>query len=322
MSFAIDIAAAGLRFECAPSDTLLQAALRGGIGMPYECNSGGCGTCKFELVEGGVTDLWPDAPGLTDADRRRGRRLACQTRPDGDCTIKVRVDAACVPAIPPRSTTARVLHSRDLASDLREITLRADAPARFLPGQFAMLALGGLRRAYSMSNLADASGHWQFVVRRTEHGAMSAALFALEQGAQVGLDGPYGLAHLRADSPREIVCVGGGSGLAPLLSILKGAHARCTAAPGWLFYGARSAQHLPDVARLLAPQLADGLRYEAVLSDTAGLVHDHVIAPLPRPAAAYDYYLAGPPPMIESCVRMLVMDHQVPQGQVVYDRFF
>ena len=68
----------GSTFEQQEGDTLLRAALRAGVGLSYECNSGGCGGCKFELLEGEVETLWADAPGLNERDRRRGRHLACQ----------------------------------------------------------------------------------------------------------------------------------------------------------------------------------------------------------------------------------------------------
>lgn len=328
--FTIEIPSAGTRFSCAPGDTLLQAALRSGVGLPYECNSGGCGTCKFELIDGDVSDAWPDAPGRSASDRLRGRRLACQSIPRADCTIKVRPGAEYVSPTPPEVTGLSLMRSREIARDLRELTFVADSPARFQAGQFAMLQLNGLRRAYSMSSTATEHGYWQFVIRRTDGGRMSADLFGLQEGARVLMDGPYGLAHYRAQSQRDLVCIGGGSGLAPLLSILKAAHV-VPRRPSWLFYGARTAAHLPDVVHLLGAHVAPAVRYRPVISmqPTAtapqvaeGLVHEHLMAALTSPAHEHDFYLAGPPPMIESCLRLLVVDHGVPQSQVIYDRFF
>lgn len=332
MSFVIDVPSAAARFNCAPNDTLLQAALRSGVSMPYECNSGGCGACKFDLVKGGVIDAWPDAPGRSASDRVRGRRLACQSIPSSDCVIKVRLDTKCKPRVQPEVIELRLLRSRVIATDLRELTFESDHVANFLAGQFAMLKLGDLRRAYSMSNTPNSIGHWQFIVRRTETGLMSAALFDLKAGAAVILDGPYGLASLRSNSSRDIVCVGGGSGLAPLLSILKGAQVSGNRGrTSSLFYGARSEAHLPDVAQLLGEESGPPFRYWPVLSvknpgspggHLEGFVHDHVFSLLMKPAPELDFYLAGPPPMIEACLRLLVMEHGVPQSQVIYDRFF
>src|SRR4051794_20191453 len=79
-------------FACDSMDTITRSGLKAGLGMPYECNSGGCGTCRFELVEGEVENLYPEAPVLTERDRKRGRQLACQSRPKGDITIRQRLE--------------------------------------------------------------------------------------------------------------------------------------------------------------------------------------------------------------------------------------
>jgi len=81
MNAKVTIEGTSLEYEAEDKDTLLRSALRHGVAMPYECNSGGCGSCKFELLEGELEDLWPDAPGLSARDKRKGRKLACQCRP-------------------------------------------------------------------------------------------------------------------------------------------------------------------------------------------------------------------------------------------------
>ena len=90
----------------AEEDTLLRGALRADVGMPHECSVGGCGACRFELVEGEMATLWAQAPGLTERDRKRGKRLACQSRPLGDCTIRVRCDDSYLPAVAPARSRA------------------------------------------------------------------------------------------------------------------------------------------------------------------------------------------------------------------------
>src|SRR3954470_25076448 len=84
-------------YDCEAGDTLLRAGLRAGLGLPYECNAGSCGTCKVELLEGSIDSLRPDAPGLADLDRAKNRVLACQARPTADCAIKVRLRPENVP---------------------------------------------------------------------------------------------------------------------------------------------------------------------------------------------------------------------------------
>ena len=146
----------GASFAQAEGDTVLRAALRAGVGLAHECNSGGCGACKFELVEGELDTLWPDAPGLSERDRRRGRHLACQCRALGPVRIKAQGGPEYVPRIRPARQTARLAGITDLTHDIREFRFVTDGPAAFLPGQYAMLDLPGVgtSRAYSLSNTA------------------------------------------------------------------------------------------------------------------------------------------------------------------------
>lgn len=154
-------------------DTLLRGALRAGFGLPYECSVGGCGACRFELLEGSVETLWDGAPGLSERDRKCGKRLACQSRPLGDCTVRLRPDDAYRPLRRPTRVMVRLASRRDLTGDMVEFGFQADGPADFLPGQYALLYLPGVTgpRAYSMSNLANATGLWQFIVRRAGRGS-------------------------------------------------------------------------------------------------------------------------------------------------------
>jgi toluene monooxygenase electron transfer component len=216
----------GPDYRCEAEDTLLRAGLRAGLGMPYECNAGSCGTCKVELLEGQITSLRPDAPGLGERDRAKNRVLACQARPGTDCRIKVRLRPENVPLHRPARFRATLTGVRDLTHDMREFTFSAKDSPGFLPGQYALFYLPGLAaaRTYSMSNIDDGSGRWQFIVRRVPGGTGTVTLFdKVAVGDEIMLDGPYGLAYLRPESPRDLVLIGGGSGLAPMLSLARGA---------------------------------------------------------------------------------------------------
>jgi toluene monooxygenase electron transfer component len=334
----IRLAGQDTAFACAAGDTLLRAALRHGLGLSYECNAGACGSCKIELIDGELMDLFPEATGLRPRERERGRRLACQSAPVGDCTIKARLGEEYVPRHRPQRCRATLEAVRDITHDIREFSLRTGTPARFLAGQYAMLALPGAAspRAYSMSNLANDQGLWQFMVRRVPRGAVSNALFALTPGVVLELDGPYGLAFLREDSARDIVCIAGGSGLAPMVSILDGAasHPRASQRGAWLFYGGRGPRDVPDVEQALRRHGVDkGLHWHPIVSlpelareagwtGEVGFVHELLARTLPQPLSGYEYYLAGPPPMIEAAVRLLTVEHKVPQSQLHFDRFF
>ena len=326
----------GARFEQRPGDTILRAALRAGVGLSYECNSGGCGSCKFDLVQGEVETLWPEAPGLGERDRRRGRHLACQCRALGDVSIKAATAAEYVPPIRATRRRAVLTGINDITHDLREFRFRTDAAAEFLPGQFAMLDLPGVdaSRAYSMSNLPNADGEWHFQIRRVPLGRGTEVLFeALDAGTEIGLDGPYGLAWLRPDAPRDLVCVAGGSGLAPMISVARGA-----ARAGMLetrrltfFYGAREPRDVCGESMLAPlPGFGERIVYRPVVSSpeaadwtgAKGFVHARLAEDLPDPLASYEFYFAGPPPMTQALQEMLLVDHQVPFDQVHFDRFF
>ena len=325
----------GPEYRCAADDTLLRAALRAGLGFPYECNTGACGTCKTELLRGQVTCLRPDAPGLSDRDRARNRILACQSRPATDCTIKVRLSEEYAPRHPPARFTARLEGARDLTHDLREFRFCTRGAPGFLPGQYAVFHLPGVDspRTYSMSNLGE-GGEWQFVVKRVPGGAGTRALFeGVGLGSELTLDGPYGLAYLRTDSPRNIVCIAGGSGLAPILSIVRGAAREPALAERAIqvFHGVRAVRDLCGERELSElPGFGRRLSFQPVLSapeaDRAwagptGFVHEHVRRVLGDRLPDFDYYFAGPPPMAEAVQKMLA-EKAVPRGQIHFDSFY
>lgn len=338
MSHSIKLAD-GSEYRCPSDDTLLRAGLRSGLGFPYECNAGSCGTCKVELVEGEISSLRPDAPGLTERDRAKNRVLACQAQPRGDCAIKVRLRPENIPAHRPARFDATLEGVRDLTHDMREFSFRAKPGAPgFLPGQYALFYLPGLEapRTYSMSNVDDGSGLWQFIVRRVPGGVGTVTLFdQVKQGDTVTLDAPYGLAYLRTDSPRDLVLIGGGSGLAPMLSIARGAM-RERALDGrhiHLFYGAREVRDLCGHQELQSlPGYGSRITFIPVLSNVSdnaletwkgahGFVHEVARDFVRERWADFEYYFAGPPPMAQAVQQMLI-EKRVPYPQVHFDSFY
>jgi toluene monooxygenase electron transfer component len=328
----------GPQYACADDDTLLRSALRAGLGMPYECNAGSCGTCKVELVEGQITSLRPDAPGLGERDRAKNRVLACQARPGTDCRIKVRLRPENVPVHRPARFRATLAAVRDLTHDMREFTFKATASPGFLPGQYALFYLPGLDapRTYSMSNIDDGSGTWQFIVRRVPGGIGTVTLFdKVAVGDEIGLDGPYGLAYLRAEAPRDLVLIGGGSGLAPMLSLARGAVAepRLDGRRIHVFYGARTTRDLCGAAELQAlPGYGERITFTPVLSHhgedsvetwegAKGFVHEVARDFVGERWHDFEYYFAGPPPMAEAVQKMLI-EKRVPYPQVHFDSFY
>ncbi|WP_114811575.1 2Fe-2S iron-sulfur cluster-binding protein [Paraburkholderia kururiensis] len=323
----------GARFSVgADEDTLLRGALRADVGLPHECSVGGCGACRFELVAGTMETLWPEAPGLTERDHKRGKRLACQSRPLGDCTIRVRCDESYRPVVPPVRREATLEASRALTPDMNEFTFRAPGAASFRAGQYALLYPPHVQgaRAYSMSNLANTDGIWQFIVRRVPQGAGSNSLFdALKPGQSITIDGPYGHAHLRDGGSREIVCIAGGSGLAPMLSVARGALAQPEGPRVHFFYGARTQADLGAAAeidalaheRLSATVVLSSPQPLPPWSGATGFVHGEVERTIALPLDQYEFYFAGPPPMIEAVQEMLMQRYRVPFDQIHFDRF-
>jgi toluene monooxygenase electron transfer component len=313
-------------------DTLLRGALRAGCGWTYECSVGGCGSCRFDLLQGEVDELWPDAPGLSARDRQRGKRLACQSRVRGDLRVRVRLGPLPAGAPAPRRFGARLARCRRLTADMAEFSFAADCAAEFLPGQYALAYLPGVTgtRAYSMSNLPNEQGLWRFIVKRMPGGQGSATLFdRVDLQQTITFDGPYGHAHLNTASARDLVCIGGGSGLGPMLSIARGALSARDARRVRLFIGLRSQA---DLGALQALQgMSDPcLQVTTVLSaaesgspwsGATGFVHDAVERMLPTSMSDHDFYFAGPPPMVQAVQAMLMVRHKVHPDQVRFDRF-
>lgn len=327
------------QFHQCEKDTVLRAALRSDIGFPYECNSGGCGSCKFILIEGEVENLWAGAPGLTDRDRRKGQLLACQCRAVSDLRIKVRAMPEYQARIAPARRRAKLVGTLEITHDIREFRFASEGPATFLPGQYASIAMPGLEspRSYSMSNLPNPNGHWQFQVRRVPNGKASDLLFeTMRAGDEIEIDGPFGFAYLRSDSPRDIVCIAGGSGLAPIVSIVRGA-----AAEGMLktrhlhvFYGGRTPRDIFSESLLeRLPDFADKIHIHPVVSapdpeavprwkGSTGFVHEIVESQLGDRLNQFEFYFAGPPPMTQAVQELLMVKYRVPFSRVHFDRFY
>ncbi len=325
-----------LTYHCGRGDVVLRAAQRAGIAFPYECNVGSCGNCKFELVEGKVTMLWEKAPGWSEKDKQRERYLGCQAKPLGDCTIKLRPDAKYAPRHRPQRMVARLTARRSITHDIEEFQFQLDIPQRFEPGQYALLHLPGVEgpRAYSMSNVSEDGAVWEFQVRRTPAGVGSKALFDdVKPGQPLQIDGPYGMAWLRRDAPRDILCLAGGSGLAPMVSITRGASAEPALARRQIhfLYGARTPADVCGQDMLSAlPGWGTRVHYEAVVSSPAcdqpwdgatGFLHDVAQARFGERLTQMEIYFAGPPAMAQAVRRMLLAT-KVPFAQVHFDQFY
>jgi len=324
-------------WTCEPGDTIMRSALRAGLGFPYECNVGSCGNCRFDLLEGEIEELRQDPPGLQERDRARGRRLGCQSAPLGDCKIKVRFMPRYESRFRPHLTQATLIAIRDLTHDIREFRFRLDTPTRFLAGQYALLTIPGVggQRAYSMANTGETGEEWHFQIKRVPNGEATGRLFDhVSVGDVIAIDGPYGMAYLREDAQRDIVCIAGGSGLSPMISVARAAAASSTLKGRRLdfVYGGRAARDICGAEILQAlPGFGETLLYHPAVSASAdsndgwdgyrGFVHDVADELFGIRLAECEVYFAGPPLMGEAMQKMLHARGVSPE-QIHFDQFY
>lgn len=326
-------------FHCADDDTILRAALRAGLGMPYECNVGSCANCQFELAEGEVVHERVDAPAWNDRMKQRKRYLGCQARPLGDCTIKANLRDHYLPKYKPARTKAKLYEISDLTHDIREFRFKLAQPNRFLPGQYALLYVPGLQggRAYSMCNITSDGAEWHFQIKKVPNGQATTRLFDnVKVGEEIGVDGPYGMAYIREDAPRDLLCIAGGSGLSPMISIARG-FAQSEGLGGrhlHFVYGGRWTRDICGEAILKHLRgYGDRIRYYPVISDMAGdpqskdwkgltgFAHEAAKSLVGERLKDHEIYFAGPPMMADAVMKMLV-EAKVPPGQIHFDQFF
>jgi propane monooxygenase reductase subunit len=307
-------------FECAEDESLLDAALRAGLFLRYGCRHGGCGTCKVQLVDGEV-DLTASAYSLPPGERDAGTILVCQSFPLEDCVLDVsdmRLDEDEFRAGDGSGTyRVRIEEIEKLTHDIRRVRLRHDPGVvmPFVAGQFVNVTVPGTDevRTYSMANSPAEADVVEFICKVLPGGAFSEFLETrATSGAELDLCGPYGMLKVRL-SHRHIVMVAGGSGLAPLLSMLRDLADRGSDRRITLWFGARTEQDLYalDEIEALCERLP-GLTFVPVVaqaqdsqwSGARGLVTD---AMGERGSFAdCDAYLCGPPAMIDAVTELLV----------------
>jgi len=322
-----------LLLECGFDETVLSAALRAGVGVPYECCSGICGTCRFEIVAGEVRSQWPDAPGLGPRDRRLHRQLACQSRPLSDCVIRLRLDDRYIPAIKPRRMTGALRSIEPVTRDIRRVTISTGCSAEYLPGQFVLFHLAGVAspRAYSMSNGPNGEGAWEFYIKQIPGGEFTGALFnKTAAGASLELEGPYGMAYLRRTSDRPVLCIAGGSGISPMLSIARALARDQSVRPLHFYIGGRAPSDVSSLVSIVEAACgARTIHVGAAVSDAElaaewngefGPIHALVERDLAARLKDFDIYLAGPPPMVQACLAMLAR-YEVAADRVHYDAY-
>ncbi|HVT31982.1 MAG TPA: CDP-6-deoxy-delta-3,4-glucoseen reductase [Rhodanobacteraceae bacterium] len=326
----ITLQASGKEFRAEPGETVLEAARRAGLALPYSCLAGVCGSCKATLLQGHC--VYPRNPpaALNAAEQARHQVLLCQAVPASDLVIAAR-EVASVADIPRRRLTLKVVDKAPLAEDVVRLTLLTARGERLrrLAGQYLDVLLpDGRRRAFSIANAPHESDQIELHVRRVAGGDFTSHVFdAMRIGDLLRVEGPLGTFVPREDSERAMLMVAGGTGFAPIKALIE--HFRHLGARRSivLYWGARAPRDL--YLRALPEQWArDGslLRFVPVLSDAEragalrhGLVHEALLEDH-ADLSAFDVYMSGPPTMIDAGRRAFV-DAGLPEERLFYDSF-
>ena len=318
-----------ISFDVAPDQSLLDAALGAALNLPHSCKGGNCGSCRARLLRGEI--YYPNGRplGLSDAEIAEGFVLMCQARARGDLSIETfeitTPDQTVVKRLP-----ARIELALPLSHDVMGLYLRLPAAEtfHFEAGQYIDVILpGGRRRSFSIVSPPHDARLLELHVRRVAGGEFSAPLFdAAAAGALLSIEGPLGQFTYRAGAA-PMLLIGGGTGLAPLLSILRHVIETGLEREMQLYWGVRNERDLyaNDALEALARR-ARQLRYVPVLSEPSpdwrgarGLVHEAALADI-RDLARYDVYAAGPPGMI-AVIRSEFGRRGVAPSRVFFDSF-
>ena len=331
-------------FECEPGEKILHAGLRSGVELPYECATGTCGTCKARLTSGRTESQWAEAPGRKYF-KSEGDLLTCQSVAHDDCALEVGPLKSREPnTSAPRALGGVVRGLRRLTHDVVAFDVDIDAPLDFAAGQFALITIPGIpgARAYSMVNFDRGAERLSFVVKKKPGGAVSEWLFGDGvDGARLVLFAPLGHATFHPEVKKHVLCIAGGSGIAGMMSILSLAcrEGHFAAWDGHVFFGVRTARDgffldELDAFRVRSPArlaVTVALSDEDVPASLAtaypgfafarGFVHAVAGARMKGRYGDVRAYVAGPPPMVDASLRLLLREARLPPADIRYDKF-
>jgi CDP-4-dehydro-6-deoxyglucose reductase len=332
MSYKVTIEPSKHSFQVQDGEAVLDAAVRQGLILPYSCRGGTCGTCAGKVVEGDVSYPGGRPEALTETEEAIGQALFCQAQPNSDLVIEVR-EVRDAGDIHPRRLPCRVEGIEDLCHDVRRLWLRPPGNDRvqFLAGQYIDILLeGGRRRGFSLANPPHNDELLEIHVRRVDDGEFTSHVFdELQEKALLRFEGPLGSFFLREDSPRPILLMGGGTGFAPLKSIIEHAFFLGIRRPMHLYWGVRARRdlYMDELPQRWARE-HENFRYTPVLSEPLpedgwdghiGLVHNVLLQDHPD-LSNYDIYMSGPPGMIESARRDFA-NHGMDPAHLYFDSF-
>jgi propane monooxygenase reductase component len=327
----------GIEIEVAEEQTILRAAFEQGVMLMHGCKEGQCSSCKSFILDG--DDVEHDRYStfaLPDYELEEGYTLLCRAHAYEDLTIELlNYDEEMIRSgLPIQQGVAEVIANDPVTHDMRHLVLKLIEPAeiKFFPGQYMDFVVPGTDavRSFSMANTTSRDGgRLEFVIKVYPDGLFSHFLDqTLQVGDQLELSGPYGVFTLR-DSEADLVFVGGGAGMAPILSLLRSMAERGLQRKATFFYGARGQRDLcfePEL-RALEEKLP-GFRYLPALSESAdddgwdgetGLITEVVKRHAADLSGAHAY-VCGPPPMVEAALPLLA-SLGVDEKRIYYDKF-
>jgi len=323
----------GHSFEVAPGETLLEAALRQNIGLPYGCRNGACGACKGILRSGELEYGDFQERALHASERAAGKALTCCTRPLSDIVFEVR-ELSGAKDLAIRTLPCRVEKVEKPAEDVAVIYLKLPTGERlqFLAGQYIdILMKDGKRRSFSLANAPHDDAFLQLHVRKTPGGAFSKYVFEeMRERAILRFEGPLGTFYLREDSDKPFIFVAGGTGFAPVKAQIEHLFHKGDDRPVVLYWGARAKKdlYLPDLPLKWAAAHPN-FSFVPVLSDPVpedqwngrtGLVHQAVLVYF-KDRSGYQVYACGAAAMTDVAKQTFVEQRGLPEDEFYCDAF-
>lgn len=331
MSFKVTVPASGHEFSVEQGETILEAALRQGIGLPYGCRNGACGKCAGELISGEISYA-KELRNLALDQQQQGKTLFCQACPQGDIAIRAR-EISTARDLEIKTLPCRVESLQLLTHDIMRLQLKLPETERlqFLAGQYIEFLLkDGKRRAFSIANAPHDDEFIELHIRHVPDGQFGDYVFdGMKVKELLRLEGPLGSFYLREESERPIIMMGGGTGFAPIKGMLEHAFHINIDRPIHLFCGVRARRDLYMDGMVNSwVQQHDNLKYTPVLSEPApdddwqgktGFVHEAIVEAYPD-LSGFDVYMSGPPPMIKAGMDAFYA-HGLPETQIYSDSF-
>lgn len=318
MAYQVTVMPSGRQFEAAADETILSAALRHSIGLPYGCKNGACGSCKGRVTAGGIVQGDHAASALSAQEKTEGRALFCCATATSDVTIECR-EVQGAGDIPIKKIPCRVASMERVADDVVVARLQLPATERmqFLAGQYVEFLLrDGKRRSYSIATPPHQEGPIELHIRHMPGGTFTDYVFGAKEGQPamkerdiLRFEGPLGSFFLREDSDKPIILLASGTGFAPIKAIVEHAVYTGITRPMTLYWGGRRPRDL--YMHTLCEQWARDLpnfRYVPVISDAqasddwdgrTGFVHEAVMEDHPD-LSGFEVYACGAPVMINA----------------------